>query len=1248
MAPTASVLSPSPVDNTGLMKTATAPAVPSRPRAVVGDDGTIQTVDELVRRRAIAHHDRVVVSYPSSGIDYVDYTMQQLDVFAYRVAMGYNKTIPARTSSTEKPTVVAILGPSDLDYLVTMLALIKLGHTVLFLSTRISPAAVESLVSVTGASALLAAPAHWEVAKATQQKLEGLTIDEIASRSTYEFPVEMHADTRLDQGLDLSVETGNFVYIIHSSGSTGLPKPIYQTHKAALANYAVSMEMKAFITLPLYHNHGICNLFRAIYSGKPIHLYNASLPLTHDYLSSIMRTHKFEIFYGVPYALKLLAESDEGIDMLRSLKIVMYGGSACPDDLGNRLVDCGVNLVGHYGATEVGQLMTSFRPQGDKAWNYVRESEKLAPFLEWIPRGPNLFECVVKDGWPAKIASNQPDGSYRTKDLFEPHPAIPKAWKYIARSDDTIVLVNGEKFNPVQLEGDVRSDRAVAEAVVFGAGRPYLGILVIPAAASVGNHLTVDEARDLVWPVVQRAQASAESYARISKNMICILPPDCPCPRTDKGSVIRSAFYKAFAGEIEATYDAADAGSGETRVMVEPELRQFLKAALSHVTGRGSEESSGNRESEEVGDDTDFFVLGLDSLQALQLRSQILRSVALGGKTLGQNVVFDFPSIDKLCAYLLGLAPGGEQAKEVAAEVEMRQLIDELGNFQQVEPKRSSVAVTGATGSLGAHVIACLLRDPSISTIYCLVRAADNNEASRRLKESLLHRRLFHTIPASSAKRMVALRSDLSIETLGLDAETYRAVTENLSAVIHCAWSVNFNMHISSFKQTNLAGVVNLIALTRAAGGQNATFNFCSSVSATSRCPLPEVPETVAELEWAQGMGYAQSKSVAEHLCARAAQRAGVRTRVLRVGQIIADTQHGVWNHTEAIPLMLQSALTVGVLPRLRETPSWLPVDIVAQAVADISLSDTGTVVANVTNPKLFGWTEHLLPALRTAGLEFDEVEPKEWVRRLRESNPDPEANPPIKLVEFFASKYDRDEFSPSKIFATDVACRLSPALADAPVLSNDLVSKFVTYFRSTAWATSSPSPRRTVVVLAGPCGSGKSSVGRAVSEWLGGGGAPFIEGDSLHRKDAIARMASRTPLADEDRVAWLKRVARHAAETVTEMGYPAVVVSCSALRRAYRDILRHEIGRRCCSDGGVAAVQTVFVDLQARPEILEERMRQRRGHYMSPEMVPGQVAVHEHAHSEEVDVLPVDCEGPIESVVEEVKWLLGYVNLSN
>jgi acyl-CoA synthetase (AMP-forming)/AMP-acid ligase II len=218
MAPVATVLPLGLANDAGLDVPAASRTVTLAPRPEVEDDSTIHTVGELFRRRAVSHPDRVVVSYPSSGIDYVDYTMQQLDVFAYRVAMGYKRIIPTRTSSAEVPTVVALLGPSDLDYIVTMLALIKLGHTVLFLSTRISPAAIESLITTTGATVLLATPAFADVAMATQQSLNGLVVNDIAPRSAYEFPVEVHADTRLDQALDLPTETNHSVYVIHSSG----------------------------------------------------------------------------------------------------------------------------------------------------------------------------------------------------------------------------------------------------------------------------------------------------------------------------------------------------------------------------------------------------------------------------------------------------------------------------------------------------------------------------------------------------------------------------------------------------------------------------------------------------------------------------------------------------------------------------------------------------------------------------------------------------------------------------------------------------------------------------------------------------------------------------------------------------------------------------------------------------------------------------------------------------------------------
>lgn len=338
-------------------------------RYTTKNEDVAQTVDDLVRLRALDFPDRTIVSYPSTGIEYVDYTMEQLDVYAFRVARHYEPFIPVRTSSSEKPMVVALLGPSNLEYLVTMLALAKLAHTVLFLSTRISQEAIESLMTATGARKLLVDRKLLEKASAVQRNLADVDLYEIPSRSVFEFSVEAHGDTRLDVSLDHGIEASHFSFIIHSSGtsngeinqvygritnasvgSTGLPKPIYQTQKAALANYASSMEMKAFITLPLYHNHGICNFFRAVYSGKPIHLYNADLPLTSTYLTRVLRQHDFEIFYGVPYALKLLAETNDGVELLRKLKVVMYGGSACPDELGDVLVGRGVNLISHYGA----------------------------------------------------------------------------------------------------------------------------------------------------------------------------------------------------------------------------------------------------------------------------------------------------------------------------------------------------------------------------------------------------------------------------------------------------------------------------------------------------------------------------------------------------------------------------------------------------------------------------------------------------------------------------------------------------------------------------------------------------------------------------------------------------------------------------------------------------------------------------------------------------------------------------------
>ncbi|KAK1240278.1 hypothetical protein MKX08_007720 [Trichoderma sp. CBMAI-0020] len=1161
-----------------------------------------RTIDALLRLRAISYPQDHIVSYPRSGIDFVDYNLQQLDVFAWRAANHYEQHIPARKSSNEKPHVVALLGVSNFEYLITLLALIKLGHTVLLLSTRITVPAIESLINATSASTIIADRKHLSTAKEIQNLLPRLQLCQVIDRPVFEFSIEAHGDTQLDSHLDPEIEAQNIALIVHSSGSTGHPKPIFQTHKSCLANYASSMNMKSFITMPLFHNYGVCSFFRAIHCRKSIHFYNAELPLTHDNLLKIFQANNFEIFYGVPYTLKLLSESQTGIDLLQELKLVMYGGSACPDDLGNLLVENGVNLIGHYGATEVGQLMTSFRPAGDKAWNYVREHDALSPYLRWEPRGSNLFECVIMDGWPSKVKSSRPDGAYATKDLFEPHPSIPRAWKYIARLDDTIVLVNGEKFNPVEMEGKIRSDKNVTEAVVFGAGRAHLGILLVPAAG-LATH-TNEEILDIIWPIVEFANKSADAFARISRDMIRLLPHDCAYPRTDKGSIIRQAFYQKFKAEIEETYDLAESSSEELVQFDLPELQQFIRDLLQRTLETPTP----------VQDDEDFFSSGLDSLQAIQMRSEILKKVDIGENKLGQQIVFEQPSISKLSSFLLSLRTGSDANEQMSIEQQMENLV-----------------VTGATGSLGAHTVAKLASRSDIDQVYCLVRANDLTHAYKRVVSSMIQRRVYHSLSLASRRKIIVLPSNLAEPDLGLSKSAYESITENLTAVIHCAWSVNFNMQLSSFEKGNIAGVSHLVSLCQSAQPP-ATMNFCSSVSTCSQSTVIPVPERVPDFSWAQNMGYAQSKSVAEHICARAASQ-GVTTRVLRIGQIVGDTEHGVWNPQEAVPMIMQTAVTIGALPRLQETPSWLPVDVVADAVTDISLSSAGSIFTNVTNPQLFSWNDDLLPALRKCGLAFAEVEPRDWIKRLRASNPDPVANPPIKLVDFFASKYDKDSFGPSKTFSTEVARSFSPALAKVPSLVEEHVAKFVGYLNGKAWQSpsSSAEAEKTVIVMMGPSGTGKSTMGNGIAQALD---IPFIEGDKLYSRQDIATTRSGITLSDEDSLSWIDRISRRTTETLTDLGYNCSVVSCSALREKYRNQIRRHMATH--------KVKAIFIDLQAERNILLRRIQKRQCTVLEVLLIHNQLDVYEKPSSREFDVVPVDTERAETAVLDQIRWIIG------
>jgi beta-N-acetylhexosaminidase len=149
-----------------------------------------------------------------------------------------------------------------------------------------------------------------------------------------------------------------------------------------------------------------------------------------------------------------------------------------------------------------------------------------------------------------------------------------------------------------------------------------------------------------------------------------------------------------------------------------------------------------------------------------------------------------------------------------------------------------------------------------------------------------------------------------------------------------------------------------------------------------------------------------------------------------------------------------------------------------------------------------------------------------------------------------------------------------------------------------------------------GASGCGKTTIGDLVARELG---VPFLDGDSLHPVENVAKMAAGTPLTDEDRWPWLATV----GTALANAGDGGMVLACSALRRSYRDAIRAQ------------APDTIFLHLHGSKEVLRARTEGRTGHFMPPALLESQLATLEPLDADEAGIV-VDIAAPVEQVVRE------------
>ena len=825
------------------------------------------------------------------------------------------------------------------------------------------------------------------------------------------------------------------ILVLHSSGSTGIPKPVVMTH----GSFATLDNDRNFPTIPGRRNHDLTvwdfeGKNARIYEPFPpfhlagfmnkivVPLYTHTIPVFGPPLrppsgalaAEIMKRQKIRGSILPPVIAEQLYHEQGGFDLLKQLDVLCFAGGPLSAAVGDELVKH-TTLCQFYGSTEVGQVRQLVPQRED--WSYL-EFHPSSKFE--LQPADDAYELVI-------FADQETEGSlalnhnypgireWHTRDLFKPHPTKPNLWKFHARRDDIIVLSTGEKLNPIPFESFLTLSPDVSGALVVGQGHPHPVLLV----ELKPDHGLGDASLDSLWPSIEKANQVVPTYGRIMRSAVLVSDQGRPFVRAGKGTVIRQLTSALYAKEIEELYARKSDASSRRRptlkataftgVAVKDLLRSLLNQTLPEV---------------DVDDSGNLYVHGLDSLGTAEMVEALRDSLATE-RTISElewlsiDVFYNNPSINQLTIVLLRFLNEGVIPERRYRAVELQTAIDMYtkdlrkpiaSNKATGNAGGYAVAVTGTTGYMGSRLLLSLMKDPHVSQIYCLNRST---HARYQWEEQI--RTQDFTVPN---KALIFMQVNFAADSMGLPPSDYQDLVDNCDAIIHNAWTVNFNLSLASF-QDNLKSVRDVVDLSLASP-RRPHLIFISSITATglwSRSPNSRlvVPEArIEDLNQATPIGYGESKLVAEHILEAAAETANLPVSILRVGQIAASTDptDSKWPDLDLVPALFRTSRQLSLIPSDLERLDWIPVDKVVQVVLEIITNAISSPQAskaqyyNVVNPCVTAWSDIIPVVQEWCGGAAQVVPMSDWVRKLKSQEglraKDYDTWPALKMLRFF------------------------------------------------------------------------------------------------------------------------------------------------------------------------------------------------------------------------------------------------------
>ena len=236
------------------------------------------------------------------------------------------------------------------------------------------------------------------------------------------------------------------------------------------------------------------------------------------------------------------------------------------------------------------------------------------------------------------------------KDLYSKHPTKANHWLYRGRDDDIIVFLNGEKLNPVTIEGTLRSHPKVASALVVGAGRMQPAVILELSGGTPEVYDEREKLIDQIWPTVVEANKESVAHGHIDRHYIMLATPDKPFFKAAKGTIQRPLTVNLYKEEIDQLYEMAESASAENMPKLDISTYKALLSSLRAIV----QTVLGN---DHLADETDIFTAGADSLQVLSISRSIKGGLAAAKADvdvngMGPRNVYSNPSIKQLTGFI--------------------------------------------------------------------------------------------------------------------------------------------------------------------------------------------------------------------------------------------------------------------------------------------------------------------------------------------------------------------------------------------------------------------------------------------------------------------------------------------------------------------------------------------------------------------------------------------------------------------